>query len=50
MYQFAWATEYPDTWSNIIRGGSVGAFLGEVIMLIGWSKQVALANDMVVLH
>lgn len=50
MYQFAWATEYPDTWSNIILGGSVGVFLREVSTLMGWSQQIALPKDMVVLH
>lgn len=50
MYQFAWATEYPDTWSNIILGGSVGVFLREVSTLMAWSQQIALPKDMVVLH
>lgn len=47
--RLSWATKDPDIWLNIILGGSLRVFLGEVNMLSRWIHQTALPNSLVVL-
>lgn len=49
MDRLAWATKDPGIWLNIILGGSLRVFLGEVNMLSRWIHQTALPNSLVVL-